>query len=187
MYKKFLLVFAIFSGLIPGILSAETSELYIGINAANFDSKYNSYEPEGGIVQLGWDMNNWLALEVAAGTSSKYSDETTGDSSQVDYVAGAFLRFNIRLDRITLYAMGGYSKAKQTSTSGSVTTIDETSGGSLAYGIDFYGTRDLALSVKRIEFFDIEDQNNPNNNAHLGATLVGITYYYDTPKIRRRY
>jgi len=188
MHKNLLNSFIFFLiGLTPGLVSAECSPFYLGVNAARFDSKFNSYEPRGAMAHLGWDMNNWLALELAGGGSENYRDEQSGNTTQVDYVGSAFVRFNLRFNHVTVYLLGGYSSTQQTATTGAVTTETSSSGGSYGYGIDFYGTRDLALSFRRVEFIDIDDPNNASENVHLGATMIGITYYFDKPRIHRRY
>jgi len=165
-------------------LAENASRNYIGVNLATFDSKYHTTEQDGYMVNLGFDMNNYFAFELAAGTSKTETDPVTNDTSKIDYTASAFLRFNMRFDRITVYLLGGYSQVEGTTTSGGVNTSTTDEGGSYGYGLDFYGTRDLALSFRRVEFFDNEETTG---NRHLGATTIGITYYYDTPKIRSRY
>ncbi|MDH5257629.1 MAG: outer membrane beta-barrel protein [Gammaproteobacteria bacterium] len=170
--------------LFSGIALAENSSNYIGINAATFDSKNSTTEYDGGMINFGYDLNNFIALEIAAGGSSTETDKVTNDTSKIDYAASAFIRFNVRFSGVTVYLLGGYSQVESTSTTGttSITTTD--SSNSYGYGIDFYGTRDLALSVRRVEFFDNDEVTG---NRHLGATMVGITYYFDEPKIHSRY
>lgn len=172
----------------PSLALAESSPMYIGVNFATFDSKYSDVELDGGIINLGFDLNNYFAFELSGGASETTNDEATGAKSKVDYVASAFLRFNLRFNRVTVYALGGYSQVKSTSSLGSITVEDTSSGGSYGYGIDFYGTRDLALSFRRVEFVDIEETSgNTTTKTHVGATMVGITYYFDKPKIYSRY
>ena len=170
--------------LLPSIVLAENSSNYIGVNAATFDSKYSTIEHDGAMVNFGYDMNNYLALEVAGGTSKTNTDQLTTDTSKINYAASVFLRLNLRFSRVTVYALAGYSKVESATTSGTVTTTTTDNSNSYGYGIDFYGTRDLALSFRRVEFFDNEELTG---NRHLGATMVGITYYFDTPKIQSRY
>lgn len=177
-YKS--LVLALITMLFPAITHAEdNSSNYIGINVATFDSKYSTTEHDGGMINLGYDLNNYIALEIAAGASETYEDPATNDTSKINYAASAFLRFNLRFNRVTLYVLGGYSQVETASTTGTVSTTTTDSSSSYGYGIDFYGTRDLALSVRRVEFFDNEETTG---NTHLGATMVGITYYFDKPK-----
>lgn len=184
MYNK-RIVLTLITLLLPAISLAENnSSNYIGINVATFDSKYSTTEYDGGMINFGYDLNNYLALEIAAGASESNDDPVTSDSSKINYAASAFLRFNMRFNRVTVYLLGGYSQVESTSTSGSTSTTTTDSSGSYGYGIDFYGTRDLALSVRRVEFFDNDE---PSGKTHLGATMVGITYYFDTPKIHSRY
>jgi len=170
--------------LLPAISLAENSSNYIGVNVATFDSKQTTTEQDGLMINFGYDLNNYLALEIAAGASETNEDAATNDTSKIDYTASAFLRFNMRFNRVTLYVLGGYSSVEATATSGATSTTTTDSSGSYGYGIDFYGTRDLALSFRRVEFFDNEELTG---NRHLGATMIGITYYFDTPKIHSRY
>lgn len=170
--------------LLPCLARAESSPLYIGINAAQFDSKYTDAELDGGMINLGVDLNNYIALEIAGGLSKTEEDAATATTDKINYVASAFLRFNLRFDRVTVYVLGGYSQAEGKTTTATTTTVTTDNGGSYGYGIDFYGTRDLALSVRRVEFFDIDTETE---KAHLGATMLGITYYFDTPKLHSRY
>lgn len=184
MYNK-RIVLTLITLLLPTISLAENnSSNYIGINMASFDRKYSTEEYDGGMINFGYDLSNYFALEIAAGASESYEDPATLDTSKINYAASVFLRFNLRFDRVTLYVLGGYSEVESISTSGSTSTTTTDSSGSYGYGIDFYGTRDLALSVRRVEFFDNDE---PSGNTHLGATMVGITYYFDTPKIHSRY
>ena len=182
--KKITALLAIFALQFPLTAFAERSPLYMNVNAVVFDSTRNTYEPEGVSLGFGWDLNNYLSFELDGTTSDTYEDQPSADTYQVDYAASAFLRFNLRFNRVTLYAMGGYSKIKTTSTAGALTTIQESDGTSYGYGIDFYGTPDLALSIRRIEFIDIDE---PAEQVNIGATMLGITYYYDTPRIHSRY
>ena len=175
---------ALVTMLLPGLSLAENSSNYIGVNVATFDSKNSTIEQDGAMLNLGYDLNNYIALEMAAGASETYEDPATTDTSKINYAASGFLRFNVRFSRVTFYVLGGYSKVESSSTTGSTKTTYSDSGSSYGFGIDFYGTRDLALSVRRVEFFD---SNEPTGNRHLGATMLGITYYFDTPKIRSRY
>jgi len=181
-YKN--LALTLMTMLLPGMTYAESSSNYIGAQIAKFDSKYSSAEFDGGMMSLGYDLNNYIALEAAAGASQSYEEPVTGNTAQIDYVASAFLRFNVRFNRVTLYALGGYSRVGSTATSGSVSVTDTNSGVSYGFGIDFYGTRDLALSIRRVELFDEEKKSG---KSQLGASMVGITYYFDTPKIHSRY
>lgn len=183
MFRKILNLTTLFALMFPASLLAETSPLYISLNSATFDSKYHDYEVDGAILSLGIDLNNYISFEVSGGTSDKHEDTAAGISYEVDYVASAFMKLNLRLNRVNLYVLGGYTKSEVTSTVGTTTTTDETKGGSVGYGIDFFGTPDLALSIRRVEFYDLE--NEPKT--HLGATMFGITYYFDTPRIHSRY
>lgn len=176
------LVAILFSGV--SLAVDNSSRNYIGVNSAAFDSKYDTTEHDGAMLSLGVDLNNYFALELAAGASSTTEDPVTSESSKINYVASAFLRFNMRFNGITIYLLSGYSQLESTVNSGTTSTTTTDSSGSYGYGIDFYGTRDLALSARRVEFFDNEE---PTGNRHLGATMIGITYYFDTPKIRSRY
>ncbi len=183
MIKKLITRLLLFFLVIPGVALAETSPLYINVNAAIYDSTLNTYEPQGVTLGFGWDLNNFLTLELMGGTSETYNDDATGNTASIDYAGSGFLRFNLRFNRVTLYLLGGYSKVKSTITEGALTTVSESDGTSYGYGIDFYGTPDLALSIRRIEFIDLDEPDLVNH----GATLLGITYYYDTPRIRSRY
>ncbi len=185
-HKRISLTFLTFL-LLPGLsLADNSSRNYIGINVASFDSKYNTNEHDGAMVNLGVDLNNYIALDFAVGASSSNDDPVTLDTSKVNYVASGFLRFNLRFNRITIYALGGYSQVESSSTTDGTTTTTTDNSGSYGYGIDFYGTSDLALSFRRVEYFDNEETTTTENR-HLGATMIGITYYFDTPKIRSRY
>lgn len=161
---------------------ADSSHMYIGLMAASFDSKYDMPDHDGGMLNFGMDLNNFLSLELAGGTSS--TTNTPILSSKIDYVASAFLRFNLRFDKITLYALSGYSDTQVTTTQANLSIKTKETGISYGYGIDFFGSPDLALSVRRVEFFE-NDQDNIKS--HLGATMFGITYYFDSPSMYRRY
>lgn len=185
MNKKLLLTLAsLFAMHFPTVSMADTSPLYMNVNAAIYDSQFNTLEPEGINLGFGVDLNNYFSFEMIAGTSNETEGVPVTNTAKINYAASGLLRFNLRFKRVTLYALGGYSKVKATNTTGVTTTVQEADGVSYGYGIDFFGTPDLALSVRRIEFIDIDD---PAELASYGATMFGITYYFDTPKIHSRY
>lgn len=178
----------LFIYMLPSLVMAESSPMYIGVNFASFDSKYSDTEFDGGMLNLGFDLNNYVAFELAGGASESTDDPATSTSSKVDYAASAFLRFNLRFDRVTVYVLGGYSQVESSTKTTTTSTSFKDSGGSYGYGIDFYGTRDLALSVRRVELIDTESQSaSGTTKTHIGATILGITYYFDKPKIHSRY
>lgn len=177
--------------ILPSTVMAESSPMYIGINAATFDAKdsVSKEEIDGGMLNLGFDLNNYLAFEVAGGASKSKDDPATSSSSKINYAASAFIRFNLRFNRVTVYVLGGYSQVEGTGTTGTTSITVKEKGGSYGYGIDFYGTRDLALSLRRVELVESDRATGPATTTKIntGATMVGITYYFDTPKIRSRY
>lgn len=180
-----LLVFSL-----PTVVMAESSPMYLGINAATFDATTAGTQTDydGGMLNLGFDLNNYFAFEVAGGTTKSTDDPVTSTSSSINYTASAFIRFNVRFNRVTVYALGGYSQVESNSKTGAISSTTTDKGGSYGYGIDFYGTPDLALSVRRVEFVETETGTGSNKVKHnIGATMLGITYYFDKPKIHSRY
>lgn len=177
-------------GIFPSMAMAESSPMYIGIDIATFDAKSSDTKTDydGGMLSLGFDLNNYLAVEVAGGASKTNDDPDTLTSSKINYAAGAFLRFNLRFNRVTIYALGGYSQVESSATTGTASTTTKDKGGSYGFGIDFYGTPDLALSVRRIEFVETETTiGSTTTKNNIGATMMGITYYFDKPRIHSRY
>ena len=188
-YKRIILPLLLVTS-VPSTVLAESSPMYLGMNSAKFDIDQpgNKLEYSGGMLNLGLDLNNYFAFEVAGGISKSKDDPTTTTSSKINYAASAFLRFNLRFNRVTVYALGGYSQVESASTTGAISTTTKDKGGSYGYGIDFYGTRDLALSFRRVEFVKTETVTGTTTTENrLGATMIGITYYFDTPKIHSRY
>lgn len=184
----FPILFLIFS---PSLAMAENSPFYIGINAASFESTTTdtsqtetSTSYDGAMLNFGYDINNYFSLELLTGASSS-ADESPTISSKIDYTGGVYARFNLRFNRVTLSLLGGYATTGISTTVGNTTTSDSESGQSAGIGIDFYGTRDLALSLRTMILYA---KDNPGGgDTVLSATTFGITYYFDKPKIHSRY
>ena len=164
--------------------AAEASHFYIGINASNltFDIENTSStfgSNSSAALVLGYDINNIVAVEASYISPGIFS-RTGGSDEDISYGASLFARANLRFERTTLFFLGGATKLGVTNAS-----YDDTG---LAYGmgIDFYGLKNTALTLKYANFFDSETTTG-NNAVKLDGISLGFTHYFDTPRFSNRY
>ena len=192
-FNKMFIVFSFLALPLSGMAdSGENSPLYIGINGAKYEltattasGTESSVEYDGYMFNLGYDFNNYLSLEADAGLSSSENEATPGSSSKIDYTVGLYLKLNMRFDRVVVSLLGGQTSTKMSVTTGATTTSDTESSTAGGIGIDFFGTRDLALTFRRMIIYTKD--NVGGGDTTITATTAGITYYFDTPRIRSRY
>lgn len=135
---------------------------------------------DGGLIKYGYDLNNWLAIEGHLGSTTTNVESAPVYSSNIQYMAFAGARFSMRFDHFTVYGLGGagYASIKETSSG----TDFETNKGTLAYGVglDFYGSKTTSISVAYIQYVD-------STEIDLSSLQLGVKFYFDKPRIKRRY
>ncbi len=160
---------------------ADEAHYYIGIDWGDFSYKVKDsstiYDNANGpILRLGYDFNNFLAVE---GHYSNPDDFTTSGSSKVSGNGlSAFARMNLRFKRATLYALVGGSRVNY---SGSTDA-------GLAYGVglDMYGGKDTALTLAYTTYFD--GKVTGGTKIQVNAVTFGITHYFgNRPRLYKRY
>ena len=174
--------------LILGILTtplssfAKEARLYLGIDYGDFgyevtDTGYSPDNANGYILRLGYDLNNWLAVE------GHYADpEDFEENGSVAITSGAgfgaYGRLNLRFKQATLYGLAGATRI----------TFDGESATGLAYGagLDIYGSRNTALTISYTRYFD--DEAPSGADIVVDAFNFGITHYFgNVPRIYKRY
>ena len=160
---------------------AEEAHFYLGVDVGDssytVDNSSTTYDNANGIVlRLGYDFNNWLAVE---GHYSAPDDFEGSDSSTLSgHSYSAFLRANLRFRRATLYAIGGASSANYTGTN--------EIGYAYGAGLDVYGSKDTALTFAYTSYYN--DETAASNKIESNAVTFGITHYFgNRPRIYKRY
>ena len=164
-------------------------------------------ELDTGMIVFGYDLSNWMAIEAHVGKTNKISlTDPSGDFLDfgTDYVAAAFVRFNLRYDRVTWYAMAGAGTVKFSGNydiTNAAAEISSTLGNFLntaglpatgsfdesinaaAYGggLEFYGSRNTALTLNWIRYFD------DNDVGALTVVSLGFIHHFDWPRGSKRY
>lgn len=140
-------------------------------------------------VQLGYDVSRFLALEAHVGTTNDFEDNWTDTSGPTDYhtnirttYASVVARGNLRFDKTTLFGFVGMSyldqhgKVDAVGAVNGTAKIDETRpGATYGFGIDLYGNKTTAITLKWAKIFRATKEKDDD----LDATMIGITYYLD--------
>lgn len=178
------LTLALFSS---NLVLAEEARYYLGVDVGDFGYSAEGYtSPDnatGYILRLGYDFNNWLAVEghYADPEDYKYTSATLSTNS-----LSLFARLNLRFKRATLYGIAGASRVKASVSVSGVGAISDTES-ALAYGagIDIYGSRDTAFTFAFTRYYD---KKVGGSKTTIDATTFGITHYFgDRPRIYKRY
>jgi len=156
--------------------------LYIGIGKSFFTFEDStSINASGYYLNLGLDLGNYFAIEALS--SSSAIDEFDAESYEIDYYHGIFARFNLRYDHFTVYLLAGYGTTSLTYTTtvggGSTVAVDD-SGFSYGIGMDLYGTKNAALTLRAMDYID--------EDFHMLGAVMGFHFYFDDiPRIQKRY
>lgn len=166
------------------LYAAEPSHFYMGAGWGNyaFNIKNSStvYGDASGLaLDLGYDFNNILALQASYIAPDTFT-ATSGTSESISYAASLFLRANLRFERSSVYFLAGASTLGKNNAS--------YDGTGLAYGVglDFYGSKNVALTLKYVNYLDTKTISG-SNKVSLDGTTLGFTYYFDTPRFNNRY
>lgn len=168
------------------LYAAEPSHFYIGAAWGNYNLDIKNYgvtydSSTGLALDLGYDFTNFLAIQGSYITPDTFAANSSGLDENVKYAASVFLRANLRFERATLFALGG-GTTTNASNSEYVNVINPAYG----FGVDFYGTKDLAITIKYVTYLDAKTKVG-GYKVNLSGTTVGFTYYFDTPHFSDRY
>jgi len=178
-FKKIVLIIILLS--VPTRAYAQNPRFYAGLDYSSFKLKeISGVNLKGGKLRLGFDINNYLALEGHAGASGADTDETTGLDYKINYMASTFIRGNLRFNRFTVYALAGWSlaEARVSGLTGAVSE-DKTynAGASYGGGMDFYGSKNTAITLSYIQY----------NKVEMSAFSVGFVHYFAVSSLDKRY
>ena len=169
------------------LVLAEEGHYYLGVDIGDFGYSQEGYaspdNAKGYVLRLGYDFNNWLAIEghYADPEDYKYSSANLSTNS-----LSAFARLNLRFKRATLYGIAGATRVSASVTAPGLGAASDTSS-ALAYGagLDIYGSKDTAITFAFIRYYDKKIDGAKNT---IDATTIGITHYFgDRPRIYKRY
>jgi hypothetical protein len=163
---------------------AKESPFYLGIDYGDFgldiDGSSVSYDNANGYsVRLGYDFNNWLAVEGHYFAPDTFETTSSSINEDISYGLSAFARFNLRFTRTTLYALAGYTQLTQKGSNLDTSDIG------YGAGLDFYGTKDTALTIQFMKYYVSE--NASGNDTELTGVTFGFTHYFDRPRVSKRY
>jgi len=178
-----LLAVAIFAAPMS-LYASEPSHFYMGAGWGNyaFNIKNSStvYGNSSGLaLDLGYDFNNILALQTSYIAPDTFT-ATSGTDEAISYAASLFLRANLRFERSSVYFLvGGSTLGKNNASYDGV-------GPAYGVGLDFYGGKNVALTIKYINYLDTKTTVG-SNKVTLSGTTLGFIYYFDTPRFNNRY
>lgn len=166
------------------LYAAEPSHFYIGLGWGNYafsiqNSGTTYSNSSGPALDLGYDLNNILAIQGSYVVPDTFTG-TGGATENISYAASLFLRANLRFERSSIFLLAGGSYIGENNSSYKGT------GPAYGIGIDFYGTKDAAITLKYVTYLDVKATNSSNKVNANGVTL-GFTYYFDTPTFSDRY
>ena len=179
MKKTLLLLIGLISAI--NIAQAKEPPFYIGFDFGDFayeesGTGADTYSNADGIsLRLGYDLNNYLAIEGQIVSTDDF-ESSTASTLSLDYTASLFARANLRFQRVTIFARGGITRLKSGNTS------DEDFG--YGVGIDFYGTKNTALTLMSTNYYIAK---NNGLETDYNAMTFGVTYYFGIPRLSKRY
>lgn len=177
-----IIVFTLLSFTMIGNVQADNTPLYFDLGIIEYDFDDLDTTLNGTALNFGVDISNYFGVEAFMANSEKYESSTTTITSfNIDYVAAALLRFNLRYDHVTLFLLGGYSRNKATINIGAGNETFTSSVEVYGAGIDIYGTRQTAITVRWYQFGDDPDISESSEMS------VGLHFYFDVPRIHKRY
>lgn len=160
-------------------------DLYTVFNVDSFKD-YGVGSTNGFTFQLGYDMSKYLALEGHLGMAQ---EKTLKLTSGADYVnttartayASVVARGNLRFDKTTVFGFVGMTYRtlngdQQYSIGGNTgsSDIDDTnSGATYGIGIDLFGSRTTAITLKAVRVY----KTKKDDYEDIDATMLGITHY----------
>ena len=146
------------------------SKYYWGANAASSDFETTNVEFDATSIgfKFGREFGKYISVEAHLG----FGSQDSSDISDPDIAyGGAFARFNLPFEKVTLYAMAGATKIDiDTNT---VMGDDNEAGGGV--GIEIYGSENTALTIELMRYGD----DNTIDNFSLG-----FIHRFDFPKLR---
>lgn len=162
--------------------------MYFGGSYSNQKIKDVDERFNGGVIKVGYDLTNFLAIEGHGGLTIK---ETIVGSSGISEAhaehAGIYARANWRLTNITLYGLVGYGyyKLMWDFTSSFDPNLDgtyerEESGLSYGLGLDLFGSGRTAVSLNLMQLVNEKDEFDVELNVQ--SIYLGITYYFNPQK-----
>ena len=137
-------------------------------------------------AQLGYDVARYLALEAHVGTTNDFEDDTTINA--INYhtklrttYASVVARGNLHFDKTTLFGFIGmtyldqHGKVKDLVTPAEASIDESRSGATYGFGVDLYGNKSTAISLKWAKIF----RATKDRDDDLDAVMVGITHYLE--------
>jgi len=135
---------------------------------------------DGGMIKFGYDFSNYFAIETHLGTSTTNDDLAPTYTVGIDYLGFAGARFNLRYDHLTLYGLAGAGFTRITEKTPATTYETSKIGPAYGVGLDFYGSKTTSISIAYIQYLDETDVN-------ISSFQIGVKFYFDKPKIQKRY
>lgn len=186
--NAWLLALALFSG--AACATEDVGNWYFGLGVSSFNHKRldignHLYETNGYVAKLGYSLGQYLAVEghLGSGMGDKSSYDTAGLRLDTRYVAGIYARVNLPLDKVKLYAMGGYTSVNLGAELDGVGTDTETlSGMGYGFGVELYGNQTTALSLEYMRYLRGETYTDAvmglDNEFYVRTISLGIVHHF---------
>lgn len=159
--------------------------IYTGINLVKFDD-FGAGGVNGYTFQLGIDVSEYLALEGHVGMTNEVEQNLTNGTDYINTkervsYASIIARGNLRFERTTLFGFVGMTYATENGsidysiggTPGSADIDEAESSATYGIGVDLYGNKTTAITLKAVRVYKAKDDTQND----IDATMLGITHY----------
>lgn len=160
--------------------NASDAHWFVDLNAWQFDQSGGD-DLTGLALDLGYDLNNYFTLQTRAGRTES-TDVGANLDYRIDYYLGAYLRFNLRYNHLTVYALGGYSYFKEGGSAVQGAGVkDSEYGGAGGMGLALFGSEDTAITLEYLRHV-LADSDQDVNTIH-----VGLLHHFGLRRPSKRY
>lgn len=166
-------------------MNNQSGNLYTVVNLTKFED-FGARSVNGYTVQVGLDLSKYLALEGHIGMANETSKTVTSGADFVKATvraayASVVARGNLRFDKTTLFGFVGMTYRTLNGdlnysiggTPGSEDIDESDSGATYGIGIDLYGNKTTAITLKTSKVFRATDEEDED----IDVTMLGITHY----------
>lgn len=166
----------------------ESTNWYFGLSASSFDFERkgtggHSYNTHGYLAKVGYDLGPNLAVEGRMGVGDKSSQDAASLRMEAQRIVGAYVRLTLPLDKVKLYALGGYGAVNtKAELVGTETHTKELKGTSYGVGIEIYGNRTTALTAEYMRYASEQTFTDAtlglDNKFDVNAVSFGFVHHF---------
>jgi len=165
----------------------DSANWYVGVGASSFDFERSgagshSYNTDGYVVKLGYDLGSYLSVEGRVGTSDSSGADGAGLKMEGRTISAAYVRLNLPINKVNLYVMGGYASVNVQADLAGVKQSKELKGSSYGFGIELFGSRTTALSAEYVRYVNKQKFTNTtlglDNDFDMNAISFNVVHHF---------